>query len=549
MKNKTLKRVRLLQIAWAAAGVFVLTCLPILYCSWFDYATGDDLNYGSVLHRMMLENPSVSTFFSTLWTRIKALYFYQGTWSSLLLFQLQPGIWGEHWYRLTPWIALLCFLVGTGYLLYELLVRQWKLGKDHYMIVFFACSFLSIQYMPKIRGGVFWYTSVAHYLIPYLFALLAIAWIMRFLTTGKKRYYVFALLAMIYLGGAGYPTIVMTEAAYFLMALFLIGKQKMQAADKSRSTQEYKEMDHESPASGMPGWKWLIWPMSAEMAGFVVSAVSPGNGIRGGEEFGLSSGNALHTILTAFYELIPATSEYCGRCILIIFGWLLVVMVTWAALKGQKKEASPDEPSERRFRHPLLFSLAMIVLAASVRMPRIYANVAVSGGVPDTEFFVYVLASILMFIYLTGAVFTRVVRAKDKEQKQNADSAAGSQPSIALRALLLLMAVLLAAAWRFRSPLMRNSAAFICIDFVASGRAADYVDQMEERIAILEDERFREIYLPEMNEDQGPFMHMPLTQDDPDAFTNNATRMFYNKDFVLAVPRDEFYEKYAQLYE
>ena len=67
----------------------------------------------------------------------------------------------------------------------------------------------------------------------------------------------------------------------------------------------------------------------------------------------------------------------------------------------------------------------------------------------------------------------------------------------------------------------------------------DFQNQMQERLAILQNNEIKDAVLPEMNEEQGPFMHMPLV-DDPTAFTNSSTAAYYGKNSVIAVPRDEF---------
>ena len=46
--------------------------------------------------------------------------------------------------------------------------------------------------------------------------------------------------------------------------------------------------------------------------------------------------------------------------------------------------------------------------------------------------------------------------------------------------------------------------------------------------------------LPLLNADQGPLMHMPIT-DNPDAWTNQVVREFYGKDSVVGV----FWEDWA----
>ena len=44
----------------------------------------------------------------------------------------------------------------------------------------------------------------------------------------------------------------------------------------------------------------------------------------------------------------------------------------------------------------------------------------------------------------------------------------------------------------------------------------------------MEDESTQDVIVPFINDVQGPLMHMPVT-DDPNVFTNYATREFYGK--------------------
>lgn len=51
---------------------------------------------------------------------------------------------------------------------------------------------------------------------------------------------------------------------------------------------------------------------------------------------------------------------------------------------------------------------------------------------------------------------------------------------------------------------------------------------------ILLDDSVKEAYLVPINDDQGPLMHMPVTEDE-EAFTNRVVRDFYRKDRVVMI--------------
>ena len=92
--------------------------------------------------------------------------------------------------------------------------------------------------------------------------------------------------------------------------------------------------------------------------------------------------------------------------------------------------------------------------------------------------------------------------------------------------------------------LVSNMADYVCIDFIRTGQLRDFEYQMQERLAILQNPKVKNVVLPEMNNEQGPFMHMALL-DNPDAYTNQATARFYGKESVIAIPRQEYYELYG----
>ena len=47
-------------IAVILCGILILSLLPILYCSFFVRATGDDLAYSAALHRVMVHGGSLA---------------------------------------------------------------------------------------------------------------------------------------------------------------------------------------------------------------------------------------------------------------------------------------------------------------------------------------------------------------------------------------------------------------------------------------------------------------------------------------------------------
>lgn len=515
-KKHTVQRDRataLLALLFIAA--LVISILPMLYLSFFDYANGDDFNYGYMTHQTWLHTGSVLAVLQSACTVVKnTWYSWQGTWSSVFLFSLQPGIWKERVYGLTVWIALFCILGGTYYFLYVILRRRIQMTMPLFLILWSLLEILTLQFMPNIKTAVFWYTSVAHYMIPFGAALFVLGWAVQWLDSGKKRYFIGILILMSYLGGAGYPLVALAGAGvFFIMVCYFL---------LNRAEHEMKR-----------GLSLLI-PLALEAAGFAVSAAAPGNRNRGGEDFGFSGSRAVNTIAEGFVNTGKDIVSYIARPELLI-PILVIAVFAWFIYQPDKAAAE-----NKKLLHPAVFAILLFIMTAAVRMPALYAAVDVSSGVPDTEFVFTLLALFLSLIY---AVCWAKKRRLQKAPKNAADR--GNAVPLQNRTLwicLLTVAFLLGTVVITRHSL-KNTSDYLCIDFIRSGRLSDFEAQMQERLAILNDDSNPDPVVPEMNNDQGPFMHMALL-DDPDSFTNWATRMYYGKNSVIAVPRDEYEKNY-----
>ena len=534
------KRANDLAVWSILSGIcFVLSLLPILWLSFYDYASGDDLHYGAGLRQVMRDGGGFLEGVSSILSQVRGTYdSWQGTWSSIVLFCLEPSVWGEKVYHIVPWLALAFLLGGTGVLLYELLVRQAGLPKSFFWIVFFVLGFGSVQYMPYLRGGLFWYTSVAHYVFPYGIGLCCTAGAIRWVRGAHPSpgILVGIILGMTYLGGAGYPPLALTGTAVFF--ILLLGSREKQSRKRSLL---------------------LLLPLALEGIGFMISAKAPGNAVRGGDDFGLHAGRILYTLVQCALQSVTGTVQFMITAPLLVLLLLFVALLAWKAA-GQKRY-------EKSFSHPFLMTVVCWILLCAVYAPGIYAGVEVSGGVPDTIFFATLLLMTTALIWIIGALRRRweekqkssyggstqgkrnkdADRAKTAGDKKAEDKRAEDKKAEGTRrmeraekgAALFLFAAFAALLVFGRSRIIRNTVDYTCLSFARSGQLADYEAQMQERFALLSDEEVTDVIVPEMNSEQGPFMHMALMRD-PESYTNRATARFYGKNSVTAVPREEF---------
>lgn len=491
--------------------IFLVSLLPILLISFFGYASGDDLGYGAAVKLVLDSHGSVIEIFKAVNSTIQGTWYsWQGTWSSIFLFCFEPSIWGERWYTAVPWISLLFLCGGTYYCLHFFLVRLCRIRSESFYIIYSFLMIFTIQYMPYMRGGIFWYTSVSHYVIPYGAALFCIVWALKYcLKRGKAlQYFIPLCLTMTYLGGAGYLSIVFALFVIISLQIYFFRQNRIHTA-------------------------LLAVPVTLLLFGFTISAIAPGNSNRGGEGFGLHLSDIVYTlgksvlegsqaVLTSFIRVRPL--------------FLLIPVLVFAIAEGMDQETliqiheadiNSSDLVFPTFQHPILFSVFCFLTSCSVYAPAIYANTGVSGGVPDTIWFVFLLLLTIGLSYLV--CWFRIKRA----EKSNTTVSDIQKLRTVFIAAALLFCVL------FYRHLVGNSIDYTCYTFWKSGQLEDYSVQMKERVDLLADPEKMDVVVPEMNEAQGPFMCMAIMPD-KDAFVNRATARFYGKNSVVSVPRSEF---------
>ena len=567
MKKNSLRLPAVISVA-----LFVLTLIPIILIAPFGHATGDDLGYGAHVMQALRDGTGIAGALSNIAGEIVSKWYtWQGTWASIFLFCIEPGVFGERLYTIVPLLAVAMFCIGTGYFLYHFLTRVMRISRSAFVTIFSLLSILAIQYMPYMRGGIFWYTSVAHYLIPYCAAMVSAVFADRFLQTGQNKYLAGMCLLTAYLGGASYPAIVLSLELTLLLILYA-------AADGRMSRR----------------CLLILLPLALMLAGFAVSAAAPGNKVRGGEGFGSRGAAGIVMVIVNSIKvcavrgagyflrarplilLLPITLGFAAEgydaC-----GEASPAVIASSAGSIPAAGAVPDQltpgvcgvkglPRLRAFlRHPVTVAVLCFLIAAGVYAPEVYSAVDVSGGVPDTEYFVTLVMLVVALSYVGCALRRRADRAAHRagsaarqqddqagsatrQQEAYACSAARQQVAYAgfaarqhvLNMLMFFGALVLCAI--FGKHLIGGSVDYTCYTFWKSGQLSDYTRQMEEKLSILQNDDTGDVLVPEMNNEQGPFMCMAEIGD-PDNFNNVSSAAFYGKRSVTAVPRQELVER------
>lgn len=488
-------------LTWASILAAVVLLLPILYLTFVNRASGDDYGYGVYTRAAWLSTHSLIEVGKAVWRTVKQFYVgWQGTWFSIALFSLQPEVFHDGAYVIVAILMLALWIGSTFYLFRQVLCRYMGFGKWSYRFITICFLVIGIEFIPRPKSAIFWFNGCAHYMIPFAMCQVTAAWLMRYCTTYKKKILGGGIIPfMALLGGANYQAalLVLISAVYIGAAAWLLQKDRRVFL--------------------------LGIPIGLELIGLAVSFAAPGNKVRAGEDFGFSALAALQTIGRSFVCGLQDIGGYAKDRPLILVGLFFLFGVLVAACRTREKGAS--------FRHPVLLALMLFCLYSAMQAPAIYAGVDVSGGVPNTNYQVFLLTAAGILLILA--------------QVTTAHGLWDRIPAGLLRGIVIagiVFCVLSALVWRSS---IKRSTSYVCLEYITSGQAADYREQMKLQTRLLEDAGTTDVVVPGINDIQGPLMHMPVTED-KEAWTNTVTAQFYGKNSVVSMERPKWLELYGE---
>lgn len=493
--------------------LFVLSLVPILVLCFFDYATGDDLLFGSVVMEARRNGlgftGTTKAIFGSVYQRWLT---FEGRWFSEFLWRFEPSVWGERVYSITGIIGLLALTVGPFLLFKELLVELLHLFQNSFLIFYFAFEIMLIQYMPSTKGGIYFYSGMIMYTLSFGMACTALSWGLRFIRTGKKHLLILSAVFMTLIGGMGYPDIMFAGVSAF----FIIVNAIVISKENRNKT-----------------WLLLI-PFILLILGFGVSAAAPGNSVRGGESFSWSVGEVFMTLLLSLKNGLVQIPQYLITVRPLFVYYIGLVLLAWTRIDLSK--------SYFKFDQPVIVAIELYLISSSTYAPEMFVregvDAGISGGVYNTYYLVFLMCTSFGLFYIVGFLKSKFAYKCKGILAPEKLTQLGKVPFIAFVVLFILV---------FGRHMVSNMFDYKCITFATSGRLSDFVAQMEERNAILNDPTITDPVLPLMNDDQGPYMHMAILEGEGD-YTNRATALFYGKNSVIGMDREEWYERYEELY-
>ncbi len=430
------------------AGLLLLSLVPLLALSFYAFPQIDDFFFGLHPRHQFLETGSLISVLKEAWSAVKENYMnWQGTYTAIALFSLQPGIFGEQYYCLTTWILLGMIILSNAVLLW-VLIRDYLQGDVwNWGILSCIVIFLGVQQQPSLSQGLYFFSGGIYYIFFHALMLLYLASLLRLAIRPKPARIVWCSVLAIALGGANYLTSLLSiELTALLLFLFFLKSRK----------------------SGIS----LLLPALLLAAGFALSLAAPGNAVRAATSEAARAMSAAQSIASSLRAALAAVADYGS-------GYLLAAMLLLLPVFLRLAESAPF-----RFSFPLLVVFASFLLFASSFTPTFYAMGSV--GPPRAQnlrMLLFVQLAILDEGYLIGWAVKRREQSGCTIQQRNR-TGENCRRRFGYRVALCAVT---AALFLGMLVLDRETpiAAVQAWQTIKSGEAAVYRQEQEERIAIL----------------------------------------------------------------
>lgn len=339
-----MRNARALQrIAIILAVLFALSLLPVMAVAFYNHPRADDYTYGAVLRKVIDAGQGLPEAVAAIAAYVRSTYaHWQGSFSAVMLFTLQPGVFSDNAYWLTTALTLLPLLLGTGMLLRQL-GKMLHAPRTTVVLIFLALMTLSIQLVPDLNQTFYWFNGGCYYTFYYALSLMLLTGTLRICTDGKCRAgrTVLCMALAFFIGGGNYTTILVTLILLMLLLLALLVRKK-------------------------PAWRQILLVMVALLTAFAINAAAPGNRVRAA-----TIPRSMDAIPAILYSFDRAWARVSGW-----FGWpqgiaiALFALLMWDFV-GQ---------CGLEFRFPLLKSALAYAIFSAQMTPSLFAMANVGPG-------------------------------------------------------------------------------------------------------------------------------------------------------------------------
>ena len=486
--------------------LYVLSIIPMLVIGIYNWPSVDDFSMALQPHQTFVQT---GNFFVTVWSAFtKTIYIYNnwvGYFFSSFLTCLSPSIFGERWSALNAIIVLGMLTYGVMYFYDALLHRVWKLNGHMTYGLSMLTLLLVVQSMengtPRAEAF-YWWSGAINYTFMFGLSLVWIGMLFRFIyeadgfgTRRRVLRFVWICVLGFLLGGSNYMTAlvmaVCSALGLFILLMIRLGKFELKGVGNVK----------------------LLWiPFICQLIGLMVSAIAPGNRIRG-----TSIGNIspIKVVLRSYYSVLDICINDMMRWE-VLLGLVVVAVMAWKMAGDMEYE----------LHHPVVFAFFSFSMMACCVAPPLYAvGNADAPRLRSTMWMQFIVLLVLNVVYYACWIRQNVYKTVSEESEKGKFSVASST-IMAVIALFVTFGSVLSV---FANSHYYSATSAI-VDIV-TGDAKQYLAEKEQRLEVFEDDSIKDVVF-EPHSVKPELLFQSDMYEDATLWENTIVATYYGKDSV-----------------
>ncbi len=471
----------------------ILVTAPLLVMGKYNYPSADDWSFGAATHQTIENGGNIFDVLKTAF-EVAMLWREKGEprYANAFLGALQPGIWGEHFYAITPWI-----MIGSLFLAEVLLCRfllKDNEGKNKKWILPVILPALIVQMMcvPFPVETFYWYTGAVNYTFIFSLSLLQLTVFLMLKQGGmsKKKtalLMVIGCILSVFVGGDSYAASLSAVCAYGALSLVMLVRDR-------------KALLRTIPIT-------LVTTV-----GLIICLVAPGNQVRLNTEFGGSTTGALNAIVMSLGR--TAFNIYCWSGLKMVVLILLIAPFLWKAMKRLTYT----------FKYPIIFTLFSFGVYASQIVATMYVDGTTGGRrMAAILYYAYHVWVLINVGYWIGWLQRRTSFGNEQLFQKIKDWIGSHVMVWFLAAGVFLVAVIGVTE-------LQQTSTYRACAWLFKGYAQEYAVAWEERLVILRDDSIKEVYFDPLPGYEEMVFYADFQPGEN--WVNNACELYYEKDYI-----------------
>ncbi len=500
-----IKQINTKNMSVVLTFIYVISIIPMLAIGLYNWPSVDDFSMALQPHQTFVKTGNFLVTLGSAFSKTIVIYnTWVGYFFSSFMTCLSPSIFGERLSALNPIIILGMLTYGVMYLFNALFTRVWKM--EGHMV--YGLSMLTLIMMVQcLENGTsraeafYWWSGAVNYTFMFGVALVWIGMIFRFVyegdgkVSGAKWAWKLVKLCLVgfLLGGSNYMT-ALVMAICSVLGLFIVLMIKLGK--------------FELKGNGSVRGLWIAFVCN--LAGLVVSAMAPGNQIRGTK---MGDINPIKVVLRSYYSVFDI-------CVNDMMRWEVLLLLVLAAIIAWKMV--PEMAFD--VQHPVVFAVFSLSMMACCVAPPLYAVGDISAPrIRSTMWMQFLVMLVLTIVYFARWIWQMVRDSRDDSKERFSPV---SSTLVAIIALFLMFGSVLCV---YANPHYYSVTS--AITDIASGDASTYLDEKLQRLEILEDDSVRDVVF-EPHTARPELLFQSDIYTDAALWENTIVATYYRKDSV-----------------